>query len=200
MVRPVSGFPLRQRFEGWRGLFFRRRSLCGFHFSRQARIAVARAGRLHNLGLNLLRTERLLCRTHAVKLEVARQYMNLLRVTVCVALTASLQGCWFVFIPGSVIDKVSDTFSGAEGSNCVGQSAKVGDKIRSPNGDVGTIKSLSGTSVRCKEPQFPIRALLVLSNNNAYSTRFRSPIPRQNDHRFQRISIADSTANRSLIL
>ena len=54
---------------------------------------------------------------------------------------------------------------------------------------------------------FGMRAALIVEREvlsdagpRAYSTRFRSPIPRQNDHRFQRISIADSTANRSLIL
>lgn len=75
----------------------------------------------------------------------------------CVA----LQGCWFVFIPGSVTGAISDSLTGAEGSHCVPEFSKVGDKIRLPGGGVGIIKSLSGTSVRCTQPQMPIRALLV---------------------------------------
>ena len=87
------------------------------------------------------------------------------------ALTLPLQGCWFFFyIPGSVVNSVSDAVTGAEGSNCVGENAKVGDKIRLPNGSVGTIKSLSGTSVRCTEPGLPIRALLVFDDDNTATT------------------------------
>ena len=40
---------------------------------------------------------------------------------------------------------------------------------------------------------------LVLPASTAYSTPFRSLIPRQIDHRFQRIPITDSTAIRSVI-
>jgi len=75
-------------------------------------------------------------------------------------LTLPLQGCFFVFIPGSVITAVSDTLTGAEGNHCVRASSGVGDSILL-NGVVHTIKSLSGTSTRCTNPQIPIRALLV---------------------------------------
>ena len=91
--------------------------------------------------------------------------MKLTNLIQLVALTLPLQGCWFIFIPGSVIDKVSDSMTGAEGTNCVGANAKVGDRVRMPDGSTGTIKSLSGTSIRCKDPQLPIRALLELSND-----------------------------------
>lgn len=61
-------------------------------------------------------------------------------------------------IPGSVTGKVSDAITGAKGANCVGAANKVGDKIRGSDGSIGTIKSLSGTSGRCTDARYPIRA------------------------------------------
>ena len=78
-----------------------------------------------------------------------------------VALTVgglSLQGCFFFVIPGSVTGKVSDAITGAKGANCISADNKVGDKIRGPDGSIGTIKSLSGTSSRCTDTRYPIRA------------------------------------------
>lgn len=69
-----------------------------------------------------------------------------------------LQGCLFVYIPGSVIDGVSDKLSGARGAYCVPGSAAVGDRINVAGVGQGTITSLSGTSYRCQEPHRPIRA------------------------------------------
>ena len=69
-----------------------------------------------------------------------------------------LGGCWFVFIPGSLLQKASDGLTGAEGDHCVSASAKVGDRIGMAYGGSGTIMSLSGTSIRCTEPERPIRA------------------------------------------
>ena len=88
--------------------------------------------------------------------------MKLCKLVLLMALASSLQGCFFVFIPGSVISSVSDSITGAEGSNCVREGVKVGDNILLTNGGRGTVKSLSGTSVRCTNPEFPIRALLAL--------------------------------------
>jgi len=65
---------------------------------------------------------------------------------------------FFVWIPTG---KIADALSGAEGENCVSASAKVGDKTTLPNGGAGEIKSLSGTSSRCTNPELPIRALIV---------------------------------------
>lgn len=75
-------------------------------------------------------------------------------------LAASLQGCFFVFIPGSVMAAASDKITGAEGDHCVSDQAKVGDKI-TINGQHFTVKSLSGTSSRCQQAIYPIRALLA---------------------------------------
>lgn len=89
-----------------------------------------------------------------------------LKTLVLLAPLVFLQGCWFIFIPGSVTSAVSDSITGAEGSNCVGENAKVGDTIRLPGGGRGVIKSLSGTSMRCTNPALPIRALLVFPDDN----------------------------------
>ena len=91
--------------------------------------------------------------------------MKLRNLVLLAVLILTLQGCWFIYIPGSVTGSISDSITGAEGSNCVGANAKVGDKVRLPGGGVGTIKSLSGTSVRCTNPELPIRALLVFSDD-----------------------------------
>jgi hypothetical protein len=93
--------------------------------------------------------------------------MKIKNLVLLAALTLFLQGCLFFYIPGSVTSAVSDSITGSEGNNCVGANAKVGDKIRLPGGGVGTIKSLSGTSVRCTNPELPIRALLGFPDDNA---------------------------------
>jgi hypothetical protein len=67
---------------------------------------------------------------------------------------------WFFFIPGKAIEAVGDALSGAEGSNCVSAKAKVGDRISLTDGRLTEVKSLSGTSSRCTNPEYPIRALL----------------------------------------
>ena len=77
------------------------------------------------------------------------------------AMALSLQGCWAVFIPGIMIDAASDAITGAEGSSCVVAAAKVGDRVHIPSMKPATVKSLSGTSIRCKQPEYPIRALLA---------------------------------------
>ena len=71
---------------------------------------------------------------------------------------SQLGGCFFVFIPGSLIQKASDGITGAEGEHCVVRLAKVGDKVLMPGGTQGEIKSLSGESSRCRDPERPIRA------------------------------------------
>lgn len=87
--------------------------------------------------------------------------MNPIRLAIVATSAALLSGCWFVFIPGSVVGAVTDSITGAEGQNCVGANVKVGDRIRTPGGGRATVKSLSGTSIRCTNPEHPIRALLV---------------------------------------
>ena len=76
--------------------------------------------------------------------------------------TLPLQGCFFVFIPGSLIQKTSDAMTGAEGDHCVREGTRVGDTITLTNGTSGVVRSLSGTSVRCRQTEFPIRARVEL--------------------------------------
>ena len=83
--------------------------------------------------------------------------LGILAAVVCVT---QLAGCWFVFIPGSLIQKASDSITGAEGEHCVGRHVKVGDRLTDSSGRVGTVQSLSGTSVRCSEEGRPIRAAI----------------------------------------
>jgi hypothetical protein len=86
--------------------------------------------------------------------------MRLLRVLCAAAPVLLLQGC-FIFIPGSVVGAVSDKLTGDEGEHCVTRAAKVGDMIRLPFGGAGQVLSLSGTSMRCTNPDMPIRAKLA---------------------------------------
>lgn len=80
-----------------------------------------------------------------------------------VLVTNSAHAFFFFFLPGAVTSKISDAFTGSEGENCVAATAKVGDRIRLPNGDIKIIKSLSGTSTRCTNSEMPIRAALEAS-------------------------------------
>jgi hypothetical protein len=76
------------------------------------------------------------------------------------AACASLSGCFFIWIPGSLIRAVSDGITGAKGQHCVASTVQVGDKITIPGVGLGTVKSLSGESMRCTNPIHPIRAEL----------------------------------------
>lgn len=80
-----------------------------------------------------------------------------MRTLIALAMLLPLSGCWFVFIPGTLIQAAADGITGAEGEHCVSRAAKVGDRITVPGG-TGEIKSLSGESMRCKDPNRPIRA------------------------------------------
>lgn len=82
------------------------------------------------------------------------------RLLLALPLTLASQGCWFVFIPGSLIQAASDGITGAEGNHCVSTAAKVGDSIRLSDSTMWKVESLSGTSVRCQHPSQPIRARL----------------------------------------
>lgn len=84
--------------------------------------------------------------------------MRTMVLGLALASLTQLGGCFFFFVPGSLIQKASDGITGAEGDHCVSSSAKVGDRTSMPFGGSGEIKSLSGTSVRCTDPQRPIRA------------------------------------------
>ncbi len=85
------------------------------------------------------------------------------KLLVALAPLLLLQGCFFFFIPGSAVQAISDTVTGAEGAHCVSERVKVGDTLKRADGATWTVKSLSGTASGCKDPAKPIRALLVVS-------------------------------------
>lgn len=88
--------------------------------------------------------------------------LSLTLTALWLVLVSPAANAWFFFwVPGSVTSAVSDAITGDEGENCVAAYVKVGDAIRMPDGSIGTIKSLSGKSVRCNNPAQPIRALIV---------------------------------------
>ena len=91
-------------------------------------------------------------------------YQPIVRVAATLLMTLPLSGCWFVFIPGSLIQKVSDGITGAEGEHCLGSAAKVGDRIKLQDGQIGVVQSLSGASSRCPNESMPIRASLKTEN------------------------------------
>ena len=74
-----------------------------------------------------------------------------------------LGGCWFVFIPGALIQAASDSITGASGEHCVGNAAYVGQTIKLTDGHTGTVKSVSGVSSRCQDPTYPVRASIALN-------------------------------------
>lgn len=86
---------------------------------------------------------------------------------------ATLQGC----IPGSVIGAISDAATGHEGEHCVGVTAKVGDKITLPDGNAAVIKSISGASSRCKNPEFSSRALAEVIPVQGYQGKLDLNLP-----------------------
>lgn len=88
--------------------------------------------------------------------------MRKVLIVLAAALCTQLAGCFFFWIPGSVVKGVGDALTGASGEHCVGRGAKVGDRITLPDGRVGTVQSLSGTSVYCERPEHPIRAALAM--------------------------------------
>lgn len=68
----------------------------------------------------------------------------------------ALQGCWFVFIPGSLL--------AGEPFYCVGPSAKAGDHIKLTDGREATVRATYGTYDKCREKYadtFPVKADLT---------------------------------------
>ena len=83
------------------------------------------------------------------------------RLLIAALLPLLLSGCWFVFIPGSVTSAISDSITGDKGEHCVSRGAAPGDTVRMPGGGQARVLSLSGESIRCSQPEHPIRAELA---------------------------------------
>jgi hypothetical protein len=77
------------------------------------------------------------------------------------------------------------------------RSGEIGRESEDPTRKGGILHQATTSS---NIPSTSYSALIAWQpGDDAYSTPFRSLIPRQIDHRFQRISITDSTAIRSVI-
>lgn len=85
-----------------------------------------------------------------------------MRILIAIGMCLTLNGCWFVFIPGSVIQSIGDGLSGQFGDACIPASLKVGDTINFPDGTPGTVKRISGPSSRCTNPNKPVRAEVIV--------------------------------------
>src|SRR5690349_21588412 len=107
------------------------------------------------------------------RLPMKRVHLVIAAALLCA--TTQANAWFFFFLPGSVTSKIGDAITGAEGENCVKAIAKVGDVLTSPSGNTATIKTLSGTSSRCRDPNLPIRALLTF--NYSFSSKAGMDVP-----------------------
>lgn len=83
------------------------------------------------------------------------------RFASAVALALPLSGCFFFYIPGSLMQSASDSISGNVGNLCVSPGTKVGGQIKMPPDDhIGTVMKLEGSSSGCTNPARPIRAVV----------------------------------------
>ena len=82
------------------------------------------------------------------------------RLIVVAALVMPLGGCFFFYIPGSVIESIGDSLSGTTGKNCVSESSSVGSPVKMSDGRIGKIQKIEGISGRCQNPALPIRAVV----------------------------------------
>lgn len=81
-----------------------------------------------------------------------------LALALSILATTQLAGCWFVFIPGSLIAHASDAITGDSGEHCVSRSVSPGQTIKLTTGQTEKVQSVSGASVRCQDSAYPIRA------------------------------------------
>ena len=103
--------------------------------------------------------------------------LRILAIALASLLSTHANAWFFFFIPGSVTSAIGDAITGAEGDTCVAETAKVGDTFRSPNGNVSTIKSLSGTTSRCAKAELPIRALVEYSMSSSFTSKAGIDLP-----------------------
>ena len=90
----------------------------------------------------------------------ARRSISLLLLCVLLSVSTSANAILFIFLASRAIGAASDRVTGAEGDICVGEAVKVGDQIDIAGKGLGTVKSLSGTSRKCRMAEAPIRALM----------------------------------------
>ena len=116
--------------------------------------------------------------------------------------SSSANAWFFIFIPGSVTSAIGDAISGSEGDNCVTSGAKVGDRIKLASGSLMQVKSLSGTSTRCQNQEFPIRALLEPLDNpqQPSATTFNSKAGIELPEGWDSITLTDQQKANGIIL
>jgi len=73
-----------------------------------------------------------------------------MRLAIVVLLASTLQGCFFFYIPGSML-------SGG-GNTCATEAVAEGGRIKHADGRVGTVSKLYGRSERCQDGRRPILA------------------------------------------
>ena len=76
------------------------------------------------------------------------------KLIVLLLLTIPLSGCWFIFLP---IGPIVHLLRGPR--YCVSTSNSVGDRIKMPDGKMGTIEKLHGPETGCTTVQ-PIMATI----------------------------------------
>lgn len=84
-----------------------------------------------------------------------------MRILAICCIAPFLGGCFFIYLPPSATSAIADSFTGNTGQHCVGEAAQIGSQIKAPDGRVGTVTKLEGTSGRCTDPRYPIRAVLT---------------------------------------
>jgi hypothetical protein len=72
--------------------------------------------------------------------------MRYLVVLICML----LQGCFFFYIPGSVLSSLSGW------NACAGENVQVGQRLKYVDGRMGTVERVSGRSERCQDGKIPI--------------------------------------------
>ena len=82
-------------------------------------------------------------------------------ILAALAASSMLSGCFFFYVPGSLVGQVSDSLTGATGEHCVREGVKVGDRVHDSSGRQATVISLSGASVRCPNKDLPLRAAVT---------------------------------------
>lgn len=93
-----------------------------------------------------------------------------------------------------ITSNIKGAVSGSAEANCVGLNTKVGDNIRAPNGRLMTVKTLLfEASLRCTQPEYPIRAILEPSNTlppsetSAFNSKVGIDLPENNEDITQKL-------------
>lgn len=84
----------------------------------------------------------------------------MIRYIVITTAALALQGCWAVFIPGSVVGATTDALTGNHGQNCITRGSQAGDRIKMNDGRIAVVEKVEGASSRCSDPNYPVRAVL----------------------------------------